>query len=753
MPLQDIKYVMSVDDRQAQQAIRKTAEQLKSLDRSERAPGRGETAATNLVEMINSAGSAAASAFTELGEALASAFSGNLMAGAVEASAGLVIEQLTGLIDDAVTGAVEQAGGAALEKGTGKLSGVFAGAGAALGFTFSQGFATRAASEFAGAGTSAARLFAEAFRGLGRSIAGSDIAQNVAEMFRDGFARINSTALVSTLRRGMASSIAGFTVMGGEIAERVHAGFAAALARGRAATAPMRKWLAGQIAGAFVGLPVMMGERLKPVADWSGRFGKEVGGRLSAGFAAAWGGVTAISWKAVAGMTAAVGVGVAAIGASFMGIANHASAAWAEVKDGIMTVQASLVGFGKSVEDAFSSDVEGAILDTANRMAVAFGTMPSEISAATAVLTKNGMELNAALSRMGLVANIAKVNAISHVDAAKKLVEAWNGEARALKEIGIRIDSTGDKAKDAELLMRKLQERYGNLELSKRFIDDDPFARATAAVRTLWVQLGKALDPAISAAAQALSDAILGIAEGLKDAGSADFIPNFMGLLAGIGEVTTVVINAAVIAGNIGSMLVTGLTSFGQSLWYGIQWVWAWLEDKMAVLLEFLGEAISYIPGTGEAGTNIQIAAAEMQKASQKIMAESGKGFVDAAKENAQALAKDWEDIQRAVAPDGGVVGDLQRKGRSARERAQKEAMEQAQNAPALPEAESVREDRENREREEAEKRAREARRIMQQNERIERERARFGRSQERLTVVLQTPQRMVPALRNGRRR
>lgn len=662
MPLQDIKYVMSVDDRQAQTSIRKAVDGFKSLDKSKFGGGRE---AADFSKILDGASGAMQQQSGVLAQIMADAVTGGLGSGVAAGAMGDLLSR-------------------SVARGSKQIAAAFGAAGNMGGAALAAGTAAVAVPALAKAGEVAGKAAADKFTLAWKASA-------------DKFFKAQAGRKLLDLKVGSGEA------------------FADKLFPER-----MGKNAAGGLTAAFQ--PALAS--------------------LSAGFARL--GTVAV------GALAGIGIAVGVVAGAFLLVANHARKLWSEVEDGIMRTQASLAGMGQSIQQAFSGATEEAILRSAETMANAYGVMAKETSASTAILVKNGMTLEQALSRQGLVANIAAVNKISQAEAAEKLIAAWNGETKALKEIGIRLDSTGDIAKDSALALQKVQERYGNPALSKPFIDDEPMKRASAALNMLWVDLGRALDPAFTAMAQSLSDILVGIAETLRDAGSSDFIPNLSGVIAAIGAVASTVVNAAAVVWNVFQMIFTVGSTALKVAWNGIQFALNWLQGKFAEILEWVGAAVSLIPGTGDAGANLQAQAAQLKESSAAAMAESGKAVGDALSTGLSALKTDAKDIGVALGPDGGAVGALKRKGQEATARAQEKATQDAKNAAPLGESEKVKEDRENKAKEAAEKRAKEEKGIFARNQRVEAERARLNN--QRTVITLQTPQRMVAALRHGKK-
>lgn len=696
MALQDIKYVMSVDDGQAKRAIASTVKNLSTLDNTKF----GGQDAERFAQAIGNMGTAASGALSSLGSEIGSIFGGSFLGNALGDSVGEALST-------------------AVMASTGTMVTSFGAAGTLAGFALGASYLKASGVHFR-----------ESANVLGQAISGVMAKLNVARLLP----KIDVSPLTSTLSGALEKGMANLKIN----------------------TGPMRRFLANQLAGFAVGLPTIIGNelslqlgKLAPVTNAMKNLGTKLAGPLKGAFSNAFAGIGTIAASAMTVAAGAVSAGVLVIGGAFAGIAMYANSVWSEVEDGVMKAQAAMVSLGASVEQAFSEDVSNRILEVTETLAYGLGAAPKDVAEATANLMKNGMDLEQALSRMSLAQNIATVNGMTMAQASDMIVRAWSGEVEALKEIGIRMKSSGDISKDAALAMEKLISRYGDPALSKPFIDDDPMRQASAAVTDLWAKLGQALDPAMTAAWQALADVILGVTASLKDSTSGDFVPTVEGVLAAIGATVSTVINASIVIGNVVQMLITGVTMIGQTIWYGAQFGWAWLEGKLADMLSLIGEAVSLIPGTGDAGENLKKTAEGMKTAADGAMDTAGKAFTDAAMSNFNALKRDAQDIGKALSPDGGVVGDLQRKGRAAREQAQRDAMAMAQDPKALGESERVREERERKAKEEAEKRMKKQKQTFEQNRRIQQERSRYN--QNRATIVLQTPQRMNAALRFSR--
>lgn len=151
--------------------------------------------------------------------------------------------------------------------------------------------------------------------------------------------------------------------------------------------------------------------------------------------------------------TAVFGVGVAiatAIGAGItkaMGAAIEAREIDAKLKNSL-----SKIGQAGAFDqlDALSA-----------RMQKAFRMDDEETRAGFQVLIDGGMKVQDVMKNAGLVADVAKANNLSFADAADKVSRAFNGEARSLKDLGIFLKSTGNRAKDAQIAMGMLQQKFG----------------------------------------------------------------------------------------------------------------------------------------------------------------------------------------------------------------------------------------------------------------------------------------------------
>jgi hypothetical protein len=680
MPLQDIKYSLTVDDREAQNAIRRTVNGFKQIGNTNiSAHARGDADFSKMLSGATGALQSQAAGFSDI------------IANAVAGGFGSTV--LSGMIVRTISA------------GASAISGVFESLGKSGGKSLAKGLAASGKQMSAAAKKEAAEWQ--------QYYAKSQMVDNIRAQFGE---------------------------------------------EGRYLKAHLAKKLAMHDEFNKIGAA-----RLREAASLSNLiFGNSIAKMQSAVSAAQP--KIAAGWTAIAGPAKLAFAGVALAGtlaaSALVAGANHANHAWSEVEDGIMQVQAALVGAGQTVQQAFSSKVEASILNVGKTMAFAVGMMQKDSAAATAVLVSNGMTVEQAQARLGVVANIAAVKTISHAEAAQKLIAAWNGEAKALKELDVRFASTGDASKDAARAMGAVIEKYGNPALAKQFLDDEPMQRASAAINDIWVNLGKVLDPSKTAVAQQLADILLGIADSINLGDGSGFADAMTGAFQAIMETANQAATSIAIAWNGMQMIGTLVRTTGELIWNGVQYAFAWIKDKIAEVVQFIGTSVSLIPGLGDKGDAMTASGRTMQQSAQQTMATAGDAFAESARAGMADLKRDWNDV--AGMENGGAFGVLERKGKAARDREELKAAALLSNGSPLGESPKVRQDREDRraqeaakqaekQQQEAEKQKREDKRIFEQNQKITQER---NRIQVKNTIVLQTSQRMIPALRfTGRKR
>jgi hypothetical protein len=76
-------------------------------------------------------------------------------------------------------------------------------------------------------------------------------------------------------------------------------------------------------------------------------------------------------------------------------------------------------------------------------------------------LIQGGMDAAQAMKSAALAADIAKAKKMTFQESSLLITRAFNGEMRALKQLGIFVAETGDKAKDGAAAMAELQKRFG----------------------------------------------------------------------------------------------------------------------------------------------------------------------------------------------------------------------------------------------------------------------------------------------------
>lgn len=147
----------------------------------------------------------------------------------------------------------------------------------------------------------------------------------------------------------------------------------------------------------------------------------------------------------------------------------------------------------------------GALDEFSGKMQRAFGIDDEDIRKGFTTMIKGGMDVSKVMKTASLVADIAAKQNISYAEASDLVTKAYNGETRGLRQLGIFIAETGNKAKDGRAAILKMQEVFsgsaGTLSGSK-----SPFDRMKLAVEEITTSFGNKLIPIVLPFVQRITD-------------------------------------------------------------------------------------------------------------------------------------------------------------------------------------------------------------------------------------------------------
>lgn len=165
----------------------------------------------------------------------------------------------------------------------------------------------------------------------------------------------------------------------------------------------------------------------------------------------------------------------------------------------------------EELKDALSrineGDAFGELDKLADRVKRSFRLEDEDVKAGFTSMIRGGMDAEQVMKATALAADIAKAKHMSFSDAANIVTRTFNGEVRGLKELGILIAQTGDKALDARAGWDALANAFGGLG-SRLGASESPFASMKIAISDMLEQLGKGVIPVVMPVVQEISDAM-----------------------------------------------------------------------------------------------------------------------------------------------------------------------------------------------------------------------------------------------------
>jgi hypothetical protein len=124
-------------------------------------------------------------------------------------------------------------------------------------------------------------------------------------------------------------------------------------------------------------------------------------------------------------------------------------------------------------------------------------------------LIDSGYTLDGALRQTGFAADIARKKKISYADASRAIGLAYQGNTKALRSFGIVMESTGNKAVDAQRALAEL--RKVSEGSAAAFAEQDTFGRLSIQLQNVAGIAGDKATPAISGMVDKVSDFVTGL--------------------------------------------------------------------------------------------------------------------------------------------------------------------------------------------------------------------------------------------------
>ncbi len=324
--------------------------------------------------------------------------------------------------------------------------------------------------------------------------------------------------------------------------------------------------------------------------------------------------------------------------------------AYREYSDSVTTLQAAL----QSVNE---TDVDGAtesVKKLGEQLRLSMGITAAETNNAFANFITRGFDVSQARQLTILAANYAKKSGKPIADVQKQIADAANGEIGAIKELGIQINATGDKTKDAEAAVIALKGAYGDIGADLA----NPSERLAAAFNQLGVTLGEKISPILEPIIQGFSDFVTGLTQTEEGQKLLDGIANTLKTMV---ERTLWFIKAI-------SNLVEMVKSSGSVIWNYLNKLF---NDIMATLLEKLRE----LPGGDwlleKMGFDPEHAADGFREGAAEFNKALGESMTD--------FSKAQDDFINGRADQGaaGYINRIREAGKEAREDAAKSLPEE----------------------------------------------------------------------------
>lgn len=173
----------------------------------------------------------------------------------------------------------------------------------------------------------------------------------------------------------------------------------------------------------------------------------------------------------------------------------------------------------------------------ATAMQRAFKVSDEDAKAALAQLIPVMGSVDGAMAHGALVADVAAKKQIGLAEAAKIVGLAAQGNLRGLRDMGIILESTGNKGKDAEAALAKLRQLTAGAATAQAA--RDPFALMKESLNEILEKLGKALLPTLALIGEKLSAFFTGLSE------SGQLVAIIDSLASGFSKITDFLISAA----------------------------------------------------------------------------------------------------------------------------------------------------------------------------------------------------------------
>ena len=178
------------------------------------------------------------------------------------------------------------------------------------------------------------------------------------------------------------------------------------------------------------------------------------------------------------------------------------------------------------------------------------GTDDDLLAAAAGTLARFELTGTAIQQLLPLVNDFAVATGRDVVEASESIGKAFMGNARALKELGIDFQRTGDRGKDLETIMAALEAKVGGAGEAFGETAQGGLARAQAAFSDLQEEIGSTLVPALTAMLRVIEPA-------------AKFFINLPGPIKGVVIAIGVLGAAALAIGPRIATMIVGMKAAG----------------------------------------------------------------------------------------------------------------------------------------------------------------------------------------------
>jgi hypothetical protein len=210
--------------------------------------------------------------------------------------------------------------------------------------------------------------------------------------------------------------------------------------------------------------------------------------------------------------------------------------AWRGYTDSVTILDAAL----RKIDGVDLSGARAEVLALGEKIRLSMGITQTETNRAVSDLLTRGFDLRQAEQLAILAANYAKKSGKPLADVTKAVADAANGSVDAMKELGVQIELSGNKVKDARAAVLAMKAAYGDIgsELA------NPSDRLAAAWERLEVTLGQGVAPILEPMIQSMADLVTGLTS------TEDGVESLQKVGRGIGWVVDLLDRAAMATEN-----------------------------------------------------------------------------------------------------------------------------------------------------------------------------------------------------------